>query len=120
MTLLNLLMAVLLASAPLVCSPLPLLASPPHFWTFVDMFAVFAGGLGGGGGSSLGPFCLFLCGSAAVLLPLLSCMETCPPPPLKRGVQLSVAPSSSCVDLHSDWFVQLSLVLDLTMWPRLL
>lgn len=106
--LLNLLMAILLASALLVCSPPPLLASPPHFWTLVDMFAV--------GGQFSGPVLFFLCGSAAV------CCRSSPvwnlPP--NWVVQLSVAPSSSCVDLHSDWFVQLSLVLDLTMWPRLL
>lgn len=58
----------------------------------------------------------FLCGSPAVCCLSFS-VRTLPP---NRLVQLSVAPPSSCVDLHFDWFVQLSLVLDLTMWPRLL
>lgn len=77
-----------------------------------------------------GPYCYWsdtslapppsLCGSAAVCCPLLlSCIDTDSSPLPDWLVQLSVAPPSSCVDPHSDWFVQLSLVLDLTMWPRL-
>lgn len=52
-------------------------------------------------------------------LPLLPTPNP-PTPPPSWLVRLSVAPSSSCVDLHSDWLARLSLVLDLTMWPRLL
>lgn len=55
--LLNLVMAILFASALPVCSPMPLLASPLSLRTCVDVFAI--------GGQFSRPV-LFLCGSAAV------------------------------------------------------
>lgn len=105
----KLVLAALFASAPPLCSPH---ASPCIFSSSMDLCGHFRYFGGQFSGSASLPVWICSC-----LLPLLSCMDPDPPDWM---VQLSVAPPSSCVDLHSDWFVQLSLVLDLTMWPRLL
>lgn len=125
-------MATLSASALPVCSPMPLPTSlPPR--TCVDIFYFFlilwVGSLPCS--SFLFIFLLFiyffsLCGAAAVYC--LSCPVSWKPTPftpppfwlIGAALLLPLPSSSSCVDLHSGFFVQLSLVLDLTMWPRLL
>lgn len=107
-TLLKLVMAVLFASALPVCSPMPLLASPLPLWTSVDIFRYWWAVLWSR------PPPVWIC---SCLLPLPSCMD---PAPWLTGAALCCPTFLSCVDLHSDWFVPLSLVLDLTMWPRLL
>lgn len=88
--LLKLVMAILFASAlAAVCSPMPLLASPLPLWTCVDIFRYLVDSFSGPV-----PLPVWIC---SCLLPLLSCMDPAPPDWL---VQLSVAPPSSCVDLH--------------------
>lgn len=86
---------------------MPFFASPLCLWTCVEIFCYWWAALWSRS------FPVWLC---SCLLPLLSCLE---PAPWLIGAALCCPVFLLCGPAFW-WFVQLSLVLDLTMWPRLL